>query len=257
MKHKLYSHFAFTLIEVLVVIAIIAILAGMLLPALSKAKETARAAICKSNMRQLALGMMFYVDDHNDYFLWSGSVDRNLIPDWVWGGQLETYPDDPAQWRRRSYGFHPEAGSLFTYVGGGIRARRANPNHTNEYKVYRCPSTGKIGKAQRVNFAMNWNIDRNRDLANDRNTGEKGVRASAVQMPSEKILLVNEDPATMRNASFTPGGTAANGNFITHNGRINIGFIDGHIDIWENEKVHRAQRGRLELHHFDPYYISR
>ena len=65
----------FTLLELLVVIALIAILAAMLLPALSKARDKARAISCTSNLKQLGIYMNMYATDQNDVI---PQVDSNL-----------------------------------------------------------------------------------------------------------------------------------------------------------------------------------
>lgn len=58
----------FTLLELLIVIAVIAILAGLMLPALSKARGKARQAACQSNLKQCGISMQAYVDDWKEYY---------------------------------------------------------------------------------------------------------------------------------------------------------------------------------------------
>jgi prepilin-type N-terminal cleavage/methylation domain-containing protein/prepilin-type processing-associated H-X9-DG protein len=68
---------AFTLVELLVVLAIIALLAALLLPVLGRAKESARATACLSNLHQVGIALQIYVSENNNKL----PVMRDVVPD--------------------------------------------------------------------------------------------------------------------------------------------------------------------------------
>jgi prepilin-type N-terminal cleavage/methylation domain-containing protein len=133
---------AFTLVELLVVVAVITVLASLLLPALAKAKSKAQAIRCVSNLKQLQLGWHSYLDDNDDL----------LVPDNVRGdnntGQLWS---TNGSWVLGSAKTdittsNIETGVLFPYV--------------KSTAVYRCPGdravvNGHPGVIQTRSYSLN------------------------------------------------------------------------------------------------------
>ena len=78
----------FTLIELLVVIAIIAILAAILFPVFARARENARRSSCQSNLKQIGLGMMQYVQDYDGFYPY---VRILSTPKRNWGQSIHPY----------------------------------------------------------------------------------------------------------------------------------------------------------------------
>lgn len=88
----------FTLIELLIVIAIIAILAAMLLPALNKAREKGKAIACTANLKTLGMGEALYSQENGDYI-----VPTQMNGKWWWE-ILTGYPDAKGNRKGPAYG---------------------------------------------------------------------------------------------------------------------------------------------------------
>ncbi|MGO8670158.1 MAG: DUF1559 domain-containing protein [Capsulimonadaceae bacterium] len=117
---------AFTLIELLVVIAIISILMALLFPVFASAREKARQISCLSNMRQVGMALMMYVDDYDDYYPQEHPTAMNpavgVAPAGDFDGSLEgTDYGSPFQ-------------KIMPYVAGG-----SNPNASIQQALYICP----------------------------------------------------------------------------------------------------------------------
>lgn len=79
----------FTLVELLVVVAVIAILSSLLLPAVAKGKSHAHATACLSNQRQINLGLQMFADDHYGLLPGAGNTTGTGV------GQIIPFPDGP------------------------------------------------------------------------------------------------------------------------------------------------------------------
>jgi prepilin-type N-terminal cleavage/methylation domain-containing protein len=119
---------AFTLIEMLVVIAIIGILAAMLLPVLAVSKQKGQAAGCVSNLRQIGLAMTLYADDFHGLFpesggaiLWNQTDPETLKSSWL--QQLVFYARNTNLYRCQS-----DFQGQFSYFNGARAAYVAETN---------------------------------------------------------------------------------------------------------------------------------
>jgi prepilin-type processing-associated H-X9-DG protein len=215
-----------------VVIAIIAILAALLLPALAGAKARAKQTACINNLRQMSLGVMLYVNDNKGY---PGDYDA-LHGGYVWMTRI--FVDVGNSRRIFCCPAAPQASwwdtNLNTTLGGD-----------NEFGVYDAWTVFST----RSRFSMGYN-DWGLSLGNVPQLGLGGdvngglsqgtLKDSSVQAPVQMIMLAdsraiaggtweaNLDPTDMPDSGQGGGGGQEPAN--RHNYRTDIAFCDGHCE---------------------------
>ncbi len=148
---------AFTLIELLVVIAIIAILAAILFPVFAKAREKARQSSCSSNLKQLGVAAMSYVQDFDEMYPSSWYGPGAYPGAYQWNGAVAPYIKNTQVFQCPSdktvtvaYGIN-----VCYYGGSGVTGVSATPPYGRSQAVV-VNSAGTILLAESGGFEYGW-----------------------------------------------------------------------------------------------------
>jgi prepilin-type N-terminal cleavage/methylation domain-containing protein/prepilin-type processing-associated H-X9-DG protein len=235
----------FTLVELLVVIGIIALLIAILLPALSRARESANRVACMSNLKQLATGMLMYLHDSRGKFPRPATATA-IGEDWIYWQSGRDLND----------------GRLVPYLGGSFIPKLfrcpSDNNIDQHFAGYKfsytvnetmCTSAGGVGTSGQPGF-HGGSTDSPANPTNPRTPYTLNV--TMIRHPSEKIMIIDEASTTVDDGCWAPqnydptAATPKNVLSIRHDkgaesstnpnsGHGNVAFADGHADFIERK----------------------
>lgn len=195
----------FTIVELLVVISIIAILAALLLPALNKARERGRNAVCTGNIKQIGSSLQMYASDFNDFVPYTQS----------WKNTGITEPNGTNSNRRPTF------------------AERLSPYY-KKLQIVQCPVSTKQLKSLGNNWHTNYTANKIFGWSSSQET-VPARRLNRCKSPTQAAVLIDGENKGRYTMAF--GGSCSHPD-NRHSGRWNILLADGHLQtsreiLWE------------------------
>jgi prepilin-type N-terminal cleavage/methylation domain-containing protein/prepilin-type processing-associated H-X9-DG protein len=243
----------FTLVEVLVVIAVIAMLAALLLPVLGRARESAKQVKCLSNVRQLAAALISYTNDNRGWFPGAAMGSQRLAHDWIHWQTSGNPPRDPQESAIARHLSKPLSDGVFTCPSDQPEQRTKN---------WYFPNDGPY----RYSYTVNSFLVGNPFIA------RPGIKVGGVRHSSEIIMVVEESEKTINDGLWVPERHDPDFDFIAirHDRftkqrnptaqtlgndqslenprrRGNVAFVDGHADYTTREYAH-------DVRHYHPKF---
>ena len=200
----------FTLVELLIVIAIIAILAAILMPTLSKVRESSRSTVCAGNLKQLGHLTFIYSDDYNGWMPLSRHTASTPVR--MWANLLSEELNNPGYW----HCWASADGTGWVTTPDSIR------------KLFWCPSSGTDYAGPQCLFGVSYGYnqrigDIQSRTPSDADYADYAPRKLARQT-SELVIIV--DVSTTKGARVFDAASRIDVRHV--NSKANILFCDGH-----------------------------